>query len=77
MHEIPLVIADHDMTAHLLKRQFNGSLCVIRKPFEIPILANAPQNALVLIELFLPDATCGLSLAKALREKRPDLVPLV
>lgn len=72
-----IVILDQPLFAEglalLLRPHMTGELIIAQSnPSAI-----APSNALVLVELFLPDHTCGLRVVQQLQHERPDLIPIL
>lgn len=72
-----LVVVDHPVAAQSLTCWLQAQL-----PMEVLALPPgevraAPPDALVLLELFLPEQQCGLTMAQTLHRARPDLVPLL
>lgn len=72
-----IVILDQPLFAEglalLLRSHMTGELIIAQSnPAAI-----APQNALVLVELFLPDHVCGLRIVQQLQHDRPDLIPIL
>lgn len=71
------VIVDHPLFA-------NGLTSLIQNNFGIPVQVTppdlcelVPRNALILVELFLPDQQCGLKITRRLQRARPDLTPII
>lgn len=71
-----IIVVDHPVVAEgvalLLREHRAVPVSVSRDPSEL-----ASGKALVLIELFLPAGRCGWSLARALQQSRPDLIPVI
>jgi two-component system, NarL family, competent response regulator ComA len=74
-----IVIVDYPLLAEgislILNKHISDTFTTITSTIDPSNVA--PDQALVLIELYLPDNLCGLTLAKQLHQSRPDCIPLV
>ena len=73
----PVLFVDHPLVAEGFTAFLNDRTNVESSATTAGVLDRLPPHALVLVEIELPQGSCGLSLAARLLRERPDLTPIV